>query len=581
MKKSSIMKLATICVLVLSLCLCQDTISQAAKKNSDKVSISLKNGTLTIKGKGAMPAKLKIKNKKKIKRVVIKKGVTSISNYAFQGCVKLKKVSIPSSVKKIGWYSFQGTGLTKVNIPKSVKRIGQEAFNKCENLKNITLPGNFKLVSMKGDEASYGLAWNTTLDTVTFNTDLKVKNASVFNTNNYQVSCNDKNFQSIEGIIYSKDGKTIVRVPFQRKELVIREGTETFSLQSILHMYPDYEGDPVYYIQLDKLVIPASVKTIEADQYFTKNIYESDVKNIEILSTQLDGSSLMNLSLHFSALDIKTLMTRMPEKISYQDGMYLTYDGLLLSYDGTAETVTLPDTVKSIGKYAFNNNTTLKSITLSKDVKVIPKGAFYGCSNLSTVVFPEGLTTIEEDAFSDCYSLANITLGNSVQTIGALAFCNTAWTTLTIPENVTTIGDYAFAQNISANSPEKTVTIQGSSNQISMNAFDCPGTTLHYTKSPEENRTALQIYKGKKLKAGMMKVSFRFNKIQEASGYQVVLSSDAKGKVNKKTITVKNKKASATVKMKNKNMKVYGKIRPYQIVDGKKVYGRWSELSEL
>ena len=100
----------------------------AATKKKVTVSYTLKKGVLTIKGKGRMPESMTFKNNKKIKKVVIKKGVTSISNDAFYKCKNLKTVSIPNTIKTIGMYSFAYTKLKSVTIPNSVTEIGIETF---------------------------------------------------------------------------------------------------------------------------------------------------------------------------------------------------------------------------------------------------------------------------------------------------------------------------------------------------------------------------------------------------------------------------------------------------------------------
>ena len=82
-----------------------------------KVTYTLKKGTLTIKGKGAMPAKMKFRRNKKIKKVIIKKGVTSVSYEAFALCKNLNSVTIPSTVKTIGIRSFYGTKISKITVP--------------------------------------------------------------------------------------------------------------------------------------------------------------------------------------------------------------------------------------------------------------------------------------------------------------------------------------------------------------------------------------------------------------------------------------------------------------------------------
>ena len=100
-----------------------------------KVTYKVKGTTLTISGKGEMPKSMVFGKKSKtknIKKVVIKKGVTTISKNAFKNCKKLKKVQLPSTLKKISGYAFYNTALTNVTIPNSVKYIGNYSFYKAK-----------------------------------------------------------------------------------------------------------------------------------------------------------------------------------------------------------------------------------------------------------------------------------------------------------------------------------------------------------------------------------------------------------------------------------------------------------------
>ena len=76
----------------------------------------------------------------KIKKVVIKNGVTSIGGGAFYECSRLTSVTIPNSVMSIGEYAFREcSGLTSLTIPNSVTSIGQLAFYECSGLTSITI----------------------------------------------------------------------------------------------------------------------------------------------------------------------------------------------------------------------------------------------------------------------------------------------------------------------------------------------------------------------------------------------------------------------------------------------------------
>ena len=73
--------------------------------------------------------------------IEIPSSVTSIGNYAFLGCESLTSVTIPNSVTTIGASAFQGcTSLTSVTIPNSVTTIGDSAFRNCTSLTSVTIP---------------------------------------------------------------------------------------------------------------------------------------------------------------------------------------------------------------------------------------------------------------------------------------------------------------------------------------------------------------------------------------------------------------------------------------------------------
>ena len=72
--------------------------------------------------------------------VIIPSCVTSIGHYAFQDCSGLTSITIPSSVTSIGWYAFSGcSGLTSITIPNSVTNIGLRAFQKCSSLQKVNI----------------------------------------------------------------------------------------------------------------------------------------------------------------------------------------------------------------------------------------------------------------------------------------------------------------------------------------------------------------------------------------------------------------------------------------------------------
>ncbi|MBR5030706.1 MAG: leucine-rich repeat protein [Muribaculaceae bacterium] len=87
----------------------------------------------------------------------------------------------------------------------------------------------------------------------------------------------------------------------------------------------------------------------------------------------------------------------------------------------------IPNSVTSIGQWAFSHSIGLTSLEIPLSVTTIGNAAFYGCSGLTSVTIPNSVTYIGSSAFGDCTSLANITIPNSVTSIGSDAFYRTPW----------------------------------------------------------------------------------------------------------------------------------------------------------
>lgn len=546
-----------------------------------KVTYTLKKGTLTIKGKGAMPAKMKFRRNKKIKKVIIKKGVTSISYEAFALCKNLNSVTIPSTVKTIGIRSFYGTKISKITVPSKTKTIGQGAFGSCKSLKTIVMPGDFKLKLEEDtdDKLWYVASDQSAVDTITFNTKLKLANVSYLSANNLVVAKNDPSYQSIEGVIYTKDGKGIVRVPQKRTELKIKEGCTEFNMQSVLYNSTDSEGDEFNNCsKLKKIVIPSSVKSINKIKYKTDRADACDmhVDTIEIAPKDFDANSLYALGSSLGKnITIESLMKLLPDQITYKDHMYITKDHGLLKYDGKDANVEIPEEITWIAPEAFYRNETLKNVKLPSKITTIEENTFYGCSELEVVIIPDQVTMIGKSAFDECTVLKSVTFGKSLKVIKDHAFASVNIRNFTIPSGIQKIETGAFA----GINQIGTVTFEGSTKYVATDAFmNSTGIKLVYKKGIKEAQTELSYDYIIARKNGNNKVRTTWQPVSGANGYQLKFSTDKKFKKVLKTVMVKKNVSNATTYVKNKKKTLYIKVRPYQTINKKNVYGRWSYL---
>ncbi len=134
---------------------------------------------------------------------------------------------------------------------------------------------------------------------------------------------------------------------------------------------------------------------------------------------------------------------------------YISIDGVLFNKDKTTimkyparkqgTSYSIPDSVTSIGVYAFDNSTGLNSITIPDSVISIGGGAFYNCTSLNSITIPDSVTSMGVWAFYNCTSLNSITIPDGVTSIDCNAFENcTNLTDITIPDSAVSIGSSAF-----------------------------------------------------------------------------------------------------------------------------------------
>jgi hypothetical protein len=146
----------------------------------------------------------------------------------------------------------------------------------------------------------------------------------------------------------------------------------------------------------------------------------------------------------------------------------------------TLTSVTIPDTVTSIGgSGVFNNCTNLTNVNIGNGVVSIGSSAFANCRRLPGIVIPDNVRTIGGFAFNLCTTLTNLSIGTGVTNIGSQAFQQClALTSASIPANVSSIGSLAFYECTALT----TATIGNNSTNIGQSigqsAFsDCPSLT--------------------------------------------------------------------------------------------------------
>ena len=443
----------------------------------DNVTYSLdtETGVLTISGTGDMYSYGPFYENTNIKSVIIENGVTSIGDGVFQGCTSLRSVTIPDSVTSIGDDAFYGCYFTSENfvnnsnvelddsskptivdtdaggfcikdnelvnmrptyaigeitIPDSVTSISDYAFNDCTSLTSVTIPDSV-----------------TSIDDWTF--------SSCTSLTSIEVSGNNKNYSSADGVLFNKDKSELITYPAGKTD------SEYVIPNSVISI-----GDSAFEncTSLTSVTIPDSVTSI--GRYTFENCTSLTSVTIPNSVTSIGDYAFYNCtsltsvtipdsvtSIGSGAFSNCTSLTSI--EVSGNNKSYSSADGVLFNKDKT-ELITypagktdseyvIPNSVTSIGYSAFENCTSLTSVTIPNDVTSIGYGVFQGCTSLTSVTIPNSVTSIDSSAFSSCTSLIGITIPNSVTSIGYGVFQDcTSLSSVTIPNSVTSIGDSAF-----------------------------------------------------------------------------------------------------------------------------------------
>ncbi|MBE6756298.1 MAG: leucine-rich repeat domain-containing protein [Ruminococcaceae bacterium] len=382
-----------------------------------------------------------------ISEAVIPEGLESIGTGAFSDCKKLTKVEFSDSLKEVGERAFYGCELLDgtLYLDKNLVSVGKEAFsgtNFTELYYNIV--DCEVLYDWDWDDYKLRAFENTCFEKIIIGNDVMVIPAGAFENQN-----------KIESIVIPDSVEIIEEEAFRNCSSL-----ENLSLpDSVTEIgHGAFKG----CISLTEFTVPKSTKRLgyrPIPETVTTVYFNAENCEFYNINSDKDGGYLsIFVNKNINNVILGNTVKRIP------DYFFSGYD-----YE---KTLIIPDSVTEIGKYAFKNSSVkslalpqnlisieegtfsgsdieLSDNSLPESLRMIGKSAFENCDYLTELYIPDSVLDIDESAFCDCDSLVKVRMSPNVKLIPESAFesCDSL-TTFEWNSDVKLIGEYAFAEDM-------------------------------------------------------------------------------------------------------------------------------------
>lgn len=301
-----------------------------------------------------------------LKKITLSDSLYSIGDQAFLGCINLTSINLPNNLEIVGVKSFSESGLTEITFPGTVLEVSANVCANCASLAKVTFnEGTTKI----GSSAFI----NTIIKEVTipstveeigifaFNQIDTLERIDVLSTSDYLVSDN--------GILYSKDYETLIKIPenYRDKTINIHDGIKYTLERSASELN-----------NVTKIVIPEGLEIIDHNTF----AYSTRLEEVILPdSLRIINSGAFNTC---EAL----LKIKLPEGLKEISSTEWWLG--VFAYCSSLEEVVLPDSLEKLGPYTFNDCLNLKKVVIPSGLIDYGVKQFVNCPSLEEIVVKEG-----------------------------------------------------------------------------------------------------------------------------------------------------------------------------------------------
>jgi hypothetical protein len=409
--------------------------------------------------------------------VIIPETVQKIGNYVFMNCEKIKNIKLPSNLKIIGKTCFQGCiSLTGLFIPQSVESIGGGIFGDCDALQSVEIEDEnnnfiFKdgilydvkngiLVSAVNSLIPEKVIVDECTKTIDYSAFADCNNLYEIEIPQGVVNIGEKAFARLDNLknidipdsvtnittlaFYRCNGLVSVQVP--GSVTAIKNGTfrECNNLKKVIlnEGVAKIEGSAfVFCSSLEQIKLPQSLMSIGSGAFDNCT---------SLISVELPDNAIISSNAFKECKNLSDIV------ISDTNNNYIVKNGILYNKNmtrilcypaGIKDTeFFVPDTVKTIGDFAFYGTKALESINIPDSVTNIGTDAFGECSGLKEVVIPDSVTSMGEAVFYKCTSLEKVKLSVNITSPNPAVFqyCSSL-KEVVLPESMKFISFFMFS----------------------------------------------------------------------------------------------------------------------------------------